>query len=123
MKYTFIARGKEFSDIGTVDYTPLIYTAGTVTHRLALHHETGELPVSYKQWAVSHPTIGAKILNVTGSYKGMPCSSARLGVREARMHAIACLDAMLERIGSDKFNATIATQLDRLDNSQRGGDV
>jgi hypothetical protein len=27
MKHTFTARGKEFSDIGTVEYTPLIYTA------------------------------------------------------------------------------------------------
>jgi hypothetical protein len=112
-KPVFTARDKQFNDIGQVEFIPLIYTAGTVTHRLALHRETGSLPDSMKEWRISHPTIGASVCRVLGSHKGMPCSSRGMGLRDARMHAVACLDAMLERIGSDRFNDTIATQLEQ----------
>ena len=112
-KSTFMTRGADFAELERVEFTPLIYIAGTVTHRLALHLEVGPLPNMMKQWRVSHPVIGATVCRVTGTYKGVPCSSRSMGPRDARMHAVACLDAMLERIGSDRFNATIAEQLER----------
>jgi len=37
----------------------------------------------------------------------MPCSSKGLNSKEARAAAMAQLEAMCERIGSEKFNDTI----------------
>jgi hypothetical protein len=94
-----------------VAFTALIYTAGTITHRLALHKEISALPDGYRQWVVSHPGIGAKVCTVRAYHKGCPVSSARMSQTSARAAAIATLDEMLERIGSDKFNAVIAKQV------------
>jgi hypothetical protein len=93
-----------------VPYTALIFTAGTVTHKLALHLEDTLLPDRYRQWQVSHPGIGAKVCRVTASYKGVPVSSAGLTVTQARAAAVAELEALCGRIGSDKFNSVIDTQ-------------
>ena len=117
-KPTFMARDASFADIERVEFTPLIYIVGTEVYRFALHLECGNLPDSMKQWRVSHPTIGATVCRVTGSYKGMPCSSAGMGPRNARQHAIASLDALIERIGSDRFNSTISAQLERFSQSR-----
>ena len=105
---TFIMHDKKRQPFGApVPYTPIIFTAGTTTHRLALHREASAAPVSYREWVVSHPVIGAKVCRVTSFYKGMPCSSKGLNSKEARAAALAELEAMCERIGSEKFNDTI----------------
>ena len=91
-------------------YTALIFTAGTVTHRLALHRENTILPDKYREWQVSHPGIGAKICRVTATYKGVPMSSAGLTVTQARAAALAELEALCNRIGSNKFNTVINNQ-------------
>ena len=105
---TFIMRDRNGQRFGApVAYTPIIFTAGTTTHRLALHREASAAPVSYREWVVSHPVIGAKVCRITVFYKGMPCSSKGLNSKEARTAALAELEAMCERIGSEKFNTTI----------------
>jgi hypothetical protein len=90
-----------------VPYTSIIFIAGTVAHRLALHREPGASPAKYREWVVAHPIIGAKVCRVTGTVKGLPCSSKGLNSKEARVAAMDQLTALCERIGSDKFNATI----------------
>jgi hypothetical protein len=105
---TFIMHDKKRKPFGApVPYTPIIFTAGTTTHRLALHREVSAAPASYREWVVSHPVIGAKVCRITVFYKGMPCSSKGLNSKEARAAALAELEAMCERIGSEKFNTTI----------------
>jgi hypothetical protein len=105
---TFIMHDKKRQPFGApVSYTPIIFTAGTTTHRLALHREAGAAPDAYREWAVSHPVIGAKVCRVTGTVKGLPCSSKGLNSKQARAAAMAQLEALCERIGSAKFNATI----------------
>ena len=101
---TYIMRDKKGQAFGEpVPYTPIIFTAGTVTHMLALHRVPGG-----RHWVVSHPTVGAKLCMVTGSHKGVPCSSKHMTAAQARAAAMAQLDALCERFGSDKFNSTIA---------------
>ena len=90
-----------------VPYTPIIFIAGTVAHKLALHREPGASPAKYREWVVAHPVIGAKVCRLTASYKGMPCSSKGLTSAQARAAAMDQLTALCERIGSAKFNATI----------------
>jgi len=105
---TFTMHDKKRQPFGQpVPSTPIISTAGTVTHQFALHREVSAAPVSYRGWVVSHPVIGAKVCRITVFYKGMPCSSKGLNSKEARAAAMAQLEAMCERIGSEKFNDTI----------------
>lgn len=99
-------KGQRFG--APVAYTPIIFIAGSTTHRLALHREASAAPASYREWVVSHPVIGAKVCRLTVFYKGMPCSSKGLNSKEARIAALAELEALCERIGSEKFNATIS---------------
>tara|TARA_R110002126_G_scaffold27033_2_gene90965 strand:- start:45 stop:383 length:339 start_codon:yes stop_codon:yes gene_type:complete len=107
--HTFMMHDKKRQPFGApVPYTPIIFLAGTTTHRLALHREAGAAPASYREWAVSHPIIGAKVCRVTGTVKGVPVSSRHLTTKQARAAAMAQIAAMCERIGSNKFNATIA---------------
>ena len=111
MKPVFQMQDKKRNPIGEpVPYAALIFTAGVVTHKLALHREPTALPDKYREWQVSHPGIGAKVCRITGSYKGMPVSSFGLTVTQARAAALAQLEALCERIGSDKFNAVIGNQ-------------
>jgi len=106
MKNTFTIRNEGGVPGDTVGYTPLIYTAGSCTHRLALHtHED--------VWVVSHPVVGARIAFVRGTFD-VHARADFHGVRDARQLAIRTLDALLERIGSDKFNAVIDAQLERV---------
>jgi hypothetical protein len=111
MKPTFQMQDNHRKPIGNpVPYTALIFTAGVVTHRLALHRENTMAPAKYREWQVSHPGIGAKICRVTSSHKGVPVSSAGLTVTQARAAAVAELEALCDRIGSDKFNTVIYNQ-------------
>jgi hypothetical protein len=105
---TFTMHDKKRQPFGEpVPYTPVLFTCGTTTHRLALHREAGAAPAGYREWAVSHPVIGAKVCRVTAAYKGAPCSSKGLNSKQARAAALAQLDALCERIGSERFNAVI----------------
>ena len=104
---TYIMRDKQGQAFGQpVPYTPIIFTAGTVTHMLALHRVPG-----MREWVVSHPVVGAKVCRITGSHKGMPCSSKDMTTAQARAAAMAQLDALCERFGSERFNSTIAGAL------------
>ena len=106
---TFTMHDKKQQPFGEpVPYTPVLFTCGTTTHRLALHREAGAAPASYREWAVSHPVIGAKVCRVTGTVKGLPCSSRGLNSKQARAAALAQLERLCERVGSEKFNNTIA---------------
>jgi hypothetical protein len=83
-------------------YSPLIFTAGTETYKLALtKNTTGE-------WIVSDTKSGAKIVTVNGNYKGVPCSSRGFTLSLARQCAVGDLEGLVRRIGSDRFNAVMA---------------
>lgn len=112
-KLTFRPVTTKGKRLAPLDYTALLYTAGTVTHRLALHRSVAGVHLSHPRssltWQVSDPISGGLILGEVGAtYLGMPVSSAGLSLRDARMNAMARLDALLERIGSDAFNARLA---------------
>ena len=83
-------------------YSPLIFTAGTETHKLALTKNINDV------WIVSDLKSGAKILTVNGNYKGVPCSSRGFTLKLARECAVGDLEGLVNRIGSDKFNAVLA---------------
>lgn len=109
-KPSFQARGRDGALLkrGPIAYTVLVYSAGTQTHRLALHRELLPLPQSKLGWIVSDPVSGAMICRVRGAYKGMPVASSGFGLRDARRAAMATLDELLERVGSDAFNDRLA---------------
>jgi len=97
-KPTFTMRdrqGKPFGD--PIKYTPLIVIAGTQAHRFALHRQ-------HNEWMVSHPASGARVCDVRATYKGVPVSSAGQPLAWARKAAMAQIESMLERMGSDRFN-------------------
>lgn len=106
-KQTFkpAVKGKRLPAIA---YTPLIYIAGTQVHRLALHKDLNRaLPDEMRGWIVSEPVTGMCVREVTNTFKGVTVSSRGLSPSRAREAAMATLDALCERIGSDKFNLTI----------------
>ena len=82
-------------------YNPLIYTRQTSAWRLALHK--GDI-----DWIVSDPASGAKICTVTATYKGMPVASGDLSLKNARLAALADIDAIVDRIGFERFSAVLA---------------
>lgn len=91
-----------------VDFVPLIYICGTETHRLALHRSLTPMPAKFQEWHLSEPETGLHVRTVVGSHMGATVSSRGMNQREARQAAMHTLDTFLERIGSDKFNNTIA---------------
>lgn len=99
---TITLRRKDGSEIETVKSHLLVCHAGTVTHTLHLHRD------SLGFWTVSDPQSGGKVLMVIGEYKGMPVSSKGLSLREVRGLAQAQMDALIERVGSDRFNTIMA---------------
>lgn len=84
------------------EYTPLMFTAGTETYKLALTKNSAGV------WIVSDPKSGAKIVTVNGIYKGVPCSSRGFTLGLARQCAVGDLEGLVSRIGSDRFNAVMA---------------
>lgn len=98
---TFEMKFKDGSSI-EVPYSPLMFIAGSQTHKLALSKNR------LGAWVVSDPKCGAKIVTVQGTYKGVPCSSKGFSLKLARQCAIADLEELAGRIGSDKFNAVMA---------------
>ena len=109
-KPSFAPRGRDGQPLmrEPVPFAPLIYLAGTQAHRLALHRELTLLPEKMKHWIVSDPVSGAMVCRVRGTHKGMPCASSGFGLQDARSAAVATLDELLERVGSDAFNARLA---------------
>lgn len=109
-KPVFAPRGRDGQPLmrEPVPFTPLIYLAGTTAHRFALHRELNLLPERMKHWIVSDPVSGAMVCRVRGTYKGLPVASSGLTLRDARSAAMATLDELLERVGSDAFNARLA---------------
>jgi hypothetical protein len=104
---TYIMRDKTGQAFGDpVPYTPILFTAGSTTHLLALHRVQG-----MREWVVSHPVAGAKVCRITGHYTGVPCSSKDMTAAQARAAAMVQLDALCERFGSERFNSTIAGAL------------
>lgn len=103
-KRTFTAKlqgGREIE----IPYTPLIVIAGTEVHKLALHQDL------LGAWYVSHPSIGYQICPVHGIYKGIRVSSRGISKKEIKQLALADVELVIQRLGSDKFNATIANKL------------
>lgn len=92
-------RGGDFVETA---YNPLIFIAGSETYKLALTKSSTGV------WIVSDPKSGAKILTVNGNYKGMPCSSRGFTLGLARQCAVGDLEGLVNKIGSDKFNAVMA---------------
>ncbi len=109
-KPTFNARGRDGSIIAhDVPYTVVMLIVGTTAHRLALHRSLGNFPDSVKTWQVSDPISGAVICaDVGGRYKGLPVSSRGQTLRDARPAAVYALDRLVERVGSEAFNARLA---------------
>lgn len=97
--------GRRFDDQHA--YDPLVVTVAGQDVRLALHRELNRLPQNMKQWRVSDPVSGASVCRVVAHHKGMPVSSAGLGVRAARAAALESIDRLLERVGTVEFLAVI----------------
>lgn len=100
-KPTFIMRDRNRKPLGRpIRYTPIMVIAGSNTHRLALH-KVGD------EWQVSHPEIGAKVLILEMTYRGIPMTTRDLTIAQARNLAVQQIDLLIERVGSAKFNAVI----------------
>jgi hypothetical protein len=106
-KPTFSMRVKG-SDTVDVKYDRLLYTRGTRAHIFALHREhTAGIPKNRREWIVSDPVSGYRLLRVNAHYKGMPISSRSLTLAEARQCALADIDALVDRVGLEKFESVI----------------
>lgn len=86
--------------ITAIKYHPLVYTRGSEIYSLALH-KVG------RNWQISDPASGGKILTVTALYKGCPVASGSLTIPQARACALADLDMLVDRIGLDRFATTL----------------
>ena len=86
-----------------VSYHSLMVIAGSEAHKLALHKDqTGD-------WVVSDPRSGAAVIRkVPGWYKGCPVSLRQATLKEARQLALAEVEALINRIGSERFNSVLA---------------
>jgi len=91
-----------------VKYDRLLYTRGHRAHIFALHREpTPGVPATRRDWIVSDPVSGYRLLRVDASYKGMSISSRSLTLAEARQCALADIDALVDRVGLEKFETVI----------------
>ena len=102
---TITLRRKDGSEIKTVKSHLLVCHAGTVTHTLHLHRDSGG------SWVVSDPRSGGKILHVLGWYKGMPVDSKSMTLKEIRGYAQIDVDSLIEKIGSDHFNSILTPSI------------
>lgn len=85
------------------EYTALVVTAGTVTHKLALHKD------HIGDWVVSDPKSGAAVIrSIRGWFKGCPVSTVGYSKKEALKRGLEEVEALIERIGSKKFNAVLS---------------
>ena len=99
---TIITRRKDGTPIATVKSHLVVVHAGTQTYTLHLHND----PVWH--WRLSDPRSGGVVLHVAGQFKGIRTSSKGFTLREIRVLAHQQVEALIERIGSDRFNSTLA---------------
>jgi len=107
-KPTFSMRVKGSDQTVDVKYDRLLYTRGHRAHIFALHREqTAGIPKDRREWIVSDPVSGYRLLRVNAHIKSMPISSASLTLTQARQYALADIDALVDRVGLEKFEAVI----------------
>jgi hypothetical protein len=99
-KPTFLLALRNLPSVET-PYTPLMFTRGTQTHKLALLKRFG-------QWQVCDIGTGALVLRITASFKGVPVSSAGLTLAQARACALIDLDTLVDRVGLPKFESVLS---------------
>ena len=104
-KPSFDMRIKGSDKTVPIKYDRLLYTRGHRAHIFALHREHSK--TTRKEWIVSDPVSGYRLLRVSARYKGLPISSADLTLAQARMFALADIDALVDRVGLDKFESVI----------------
>ena len=83
----------------------LVCHAGTETYTLHLHRDGGD---RREEWVVSDPVSGMKVCFVHDWYKGLKLSSRSLNKPRAFPLAVAQVEALIERVGSEKFNNVLA---------------
>lgn len=111
----YIPRDRDGNPIGDpIPYTPIMVTAGTTTYRLALYRDKPLMPRDLQPWVVADPISGGVVCRVQGWHKGVPCSSAGCTAPHAARLAQEQLLALLERIGAERFCATIDAARDRV---------
>tara|TARA_R110000868_G_scaffold8636_1_gene44494 strand:- start:265 stop:588 length:324 start_codon:yes stop_codon:yes gene_type:complete len=82
-------------------YTPLMFTRGTLTHKLALVKRAGT-------WQVCDIGSGALVLRVKSNWKGIPVESLGLTLAQARECALVGLDTLVDRVGLEKFERVLS---------------
>ena len=88
------------SDPVPTPYTPIMFTRGTQTHKLALVKRAGT-------WQVCDIGSGALVLRVVG-YPGMFPVSNGFTLAQARQHALDNLDTLVDRVGLEKFESVLS---------------
>jgi hypothetical protein len=102
MKPTFTLRRRD-GITEVVPYTPVMVIVGTTAHKLALHRD------NVGQWVVSDPHSGACVIrHLSGTWKGCRISANNVTLKDMRHIAHEAVELLVQRIGSDKFNATLA---------------
>lgn len=101
-KPTFRMPVKGSTDTIEVKYDPIIYTRLSSMVKLALHREHIRSD-KRRDWVVSDPVSGYRILRVTALHRGCPVRSYDLPLRLARQFALADLDALVDRVGPELF--------------------
>lgn len=99
-KFTALVRGGEPRE---VDFYPLVYLVRDTAHKLAMHKDPTK-----RNWQISDPASGAKVLTITAHYQGAPVASGYLTIAQAREAAQLDLDDLVSRISAERFNATMA---------------
>ena len=89
------------SDPVPTPYTPIMYTRGTQTHKLALVKRAGT-------WQVCDIGSGALVLRVKSDWKGIPVESLGLTLAQARECALVGLDSLVDRVGLPKFESVLS---------------
>ena len=102
-KQTFILRQRD-GETRETPYTPIVYTRGHEAWRLALHRESDKHP----NWIISDPVSGYRVCWVLATYKGMPVASGSLTQRQAQQCALVDLDALVDRVGLERFSAVLS---------------
>jgi len=100
---TITLRTKNGDEIATVKSHLLVVHAGSTTHTLHLHKSV------HGDWRVSDPRTGGSLLHVRGQYAGFSTSSTGYTLKQIRALAHSQIEALIERVGSDKFNHVLAT--------------
>lgn len=80
----------------------VVVHAGTQTHKLHLHND------AFWGWRLSDPRSGCCVLHVRGVHKGLPVSTKGFTLKEVKLLAFHQAEALIERVGSDKFNTVLA---------------